>query len=222
MKLGIHQYYWRLEDYLNEKSPHKLNIVASRDGRLYEIRHSALGTISVPASENTLRKLNEVPTGFLFSLPKIPGELLEMIVSFFRFYCTTWQRNEAMLRILWHPTEHFYTLNCPVQTVSEATVHAELETIDPFIEVMQIHSHNSMPAFFSSTDNEDEQQFLLYGVVGNLAESIPELILRVGVNGQFFTLSPEQIFTPFSLSVERSFPSDWISQITIFKKEGIL
>ncbi len=51
-----------------------------------------------------------------------------------------------------------------------------------------------MPAFWSATDNHDEQGIRLYGVMGRL-DSVPEMKLRVGVCGHWKPLFVHQLFT---------------------------
>jgi len=67
--------------------------------------------------------------------------------------------------------------------------------------VAEFHSHGSHRAFFSGTDDRDEQGFRVYGVVGRLDSPTPELTLRVGVYGHFAPLHWSQVFdgTPSGL-----------------------
>lgn len=60
--------------------------------------------------------------------------------------------------------------------------------------VVDIHSHGSMGAFFSNTDNQDEQGLRLYMVVGKLDTLFPEVRLRVGVYGYFRDIQLEEVF----------------------------
>ena len=60
--------------------------------------------------------------------------------------------------------------------------------------VAEFHSHGSHRAFFSATDDRDEQGFRVYGVVGRLQDPLPELALRVGVYGHFALLGWWQVF----------------------------
>ena len=60
--------------------------------------------------------------------------------------------------------------------------------------VAEFHSHGSSRAFFSATDDRDEQGFRIYGVVGRLDAPRPELRLRVGVYGHFAPLDWPQVF----------------------------
>ena len=60
--------------------------------------------------------------------------------------------------------------------------------------VAEFHSHGSSRAFFSATDDRDEQGFRIYGVVGRLDAPLPELSLRVGVYGHFAPVDWAQVF----------------------------
>ena len=60
--------------------------------------------------------------------------------------------------------------------------------------VAEFHSHGSLPAFFSTTDDRDEQGFRIYGVVGRLDAPQPEMSLRVGVYGHFAPVEWSQVF----------------------------
>ena len=60
--------------------------------------------------------------------------------------------------------------------------------------VAEFHSHGKTRAFFSNTDDRDEQGFHIYGVVGKLDTSRPELSLRMGVYGHVGPLRWGQVF----------------------------
>ena len=60
--------------------------------------------------------------------------------------------------------------------------------------VAEFHSHGSHRAFFSATDDRDEQGFRIYGVVGRLDTPAPELTLRLGIYGHFAPLRWSQVF----------------------------
>lgn len=59
--------------------------------------------------------------------------------------------------------------------------------------VLDLHSHHEMRAFFSATDDADEQGLRLYGVIGRIYTR-PEIRLRVGVYGDWLELDPLEIF----------------------------
>ena len=60
--------------------------------------------------------------------------------------------------------------------------------------VAEFHSHGRHRAFFSATDDGDEQGFRIYGVVGRLDAAQPELTLRLGIYGHFAPLDWRQVF----------------------------
>ena len=59
--------------------------------------------------------------------------------------------------------------------------------------VVEFHSHGRSRAFFSATDDRDEQGFRIYGVVGRLNTPRPELSLRLGVYGHFAPVDWSQV-----------------------------
>ena len=60
--------------------------------------------------------------------------------------------------------------------------------------IAEFHSHGGSRAFFSATDDRDEQGFRIYGVAGRLDDPEPELSLRVGVYGHFAPVDWPQVF----------------------------
>jgi hypothetical protein len=59
--------------------------------------------------------------------------------------------------------------------------------------IIEIHSHPRMSAFFSATDNADEQGFKFFGVLGHIFTK-PEFILRIGVYGDWMIIPPSNLF----------------------------
>jgi len=81
--------------------------------------------------------------------------------------------------------------------------------------LLELHSHLSMKAFFSVTDDKDERGFKLFGVIGRLPkpgepkaqlptrprlpkpgepQTLPQIRLRVGLYGYFHEIPCEQVF----------------------------
>ena len=83
-----------------------------------------------------------------------------------------------------------YRLVVPPQLGTATT----LEYVRPEGVVAEFHSHGTSRAFFSKTDDRDEQGFRIYGVAGRLDDPEPELRLRVGVYGHFAPVDWPQVF----------------------------
>ena len=60
---------------------------------------------------------------------------------------------------------------------------------------MDIHSHASFHAFFSSTDNEDEKGIRLYMVIGNLDQPKCSFKIRAGMAGTFGDMALADVFS---------------------------
>jgi PRTRC genetic system protein A len=59
--------------------------------------------------------------------------------------------------------------------------------------LLDLHSHGNLRAFWSGTDDGDEQGFHVYGVIGRLDER-PEIRLRLGVYGYWFPMPVSLLF----------------------------
>ncbi len=94
---------------------------------------------------------------------------------------------EHYLAVVW---DRGYRLRKPPQEASECGVSYERLPHT----VLDIHSHSLMTAFFSGTDNRDEQGLRLYMVIGEMGTLFPEVRLRVGVYGYFAPLKLEKVF----------------------------
>ena len=153
-------------------------------GGLYVQSESAHLTARVLAAPCTVRGLAPVTEKVELAHGAIPVRLFEAGVRWFmddpdteRFFAVRWDGSS-------------YRLVVPPQ-VGNAT---SLAYAPPAGVVAEFHSHGRSRAFFSATDDRDEQGFRIYGVVGRLNSDRPELSLRVGVYGHFATLDWPQVF----------------------------
>lgn len=204
-------FHFTQEGVMNSQAP--VNLLAARDG-YYEIRQNVMGVFVKKVEE--VEELPFCREGFRFLLPKIPYELLEQILSFFRYYAEREKPVEAFAQILWDTKTKQYFIHIPPQKVGTAWVDTDwdshmfeemTESGEPrYIAVLQIHSHHHMEAVFSKTDDACEKATMLYVVVGRLNEFFPTLNVRAGIGGRYITVDPAQVFEkPF----HRTFPSAW-------------
>ena len=114
----------------------------------------------------------------------MPAHLFELGLRWFRALPDT----ERFFAVRWGGDA--YRLVVPPQ----AGTGASLTYQPPTGVVAEFHSHGGHRAFFSATDDRDEQGFRVYGVVGRLDTLKPELTLRIGVYGYFAPLDWSQVF----------------------------
>lgn len=187
-----------------------ISLVPSDDGSVYDVRVNTVGTFSAIA-ENT-KGLDRIRAGFIPALPKIPYSELSKIIAFFKSYVKMHKELEAYALIYWSFEDSRYYVHVPEQTVSKARVNSLLPEIDEekFPLVMEIHSHNTMPARFSPTDNKDEKATRIYTVVGRLDKVFPDITTRISVGGTFVEIDPTTVFEGFS----GSYPEIWRNAVT--------
>lgn len=185
-------------------------VCPARDGRVYEVRKTRLGTFIVP-QENIL-ELSQISAGFQPALPLVPYLLFEQVISFFKFYAGQKSPLEALVNIYWDSEKERFIAVVPRQKVTGASIVTvgdnQMDT-DRYIHYMDIHSHNRMHAFFSETDNADEKAARVYIVVGRLDKLQPEILARISCGGRFQTIEPETVIE----MEQRNFPSHWRSSI---------
>ena len=155
-KKGIVASYKGVANSLEEavSSGKQIVFVPSSDGKIYEVRNNQIGTFIAEADSVSL--FTKVRAGFIPALPKIPYSILSEIIAFFKTYVTEKSENEAMANIYWSFEEEKYRVHVPKQTVTKASVDTNLPDIDEekFLLVMEVHSHNTMGAVFSRTDDK--------------------------------------------------------------------
>ncbi len=153
-------------------------------GGLYVQSKSAHLTARILVAQCEVRGLGLVTEKVSLAHGPIPVRLFEIGLLWFQDDPTT----ERFFAVRWDGRR--YRLVVPEQ---EGTA-TSLEYAPPPGVVAEFHSHGSSPAFFSATDDEDEQGFRIYGVVGRLDAPEPELRLRVGVYGHIAPVDWPQIF----------------------------
>lgn len=180
-----------------------------------EIRETELGRfIVIPKNVVGLESLEE---GFTMKLPKIPFDLLLQSISFFKRVYEL-HKTESILQIYWNRVDKSYFIYCPEQVVSSASVDFKRNTsLDKkHLPVLEIHSHGSMGAFFSGTDDADEKATRLYAVVGKLNDVFPDILLRASCGGVSIPLDLEDVF-----DMNANIPEEWLKQISIQERTTI-
>ena len=144
---------------------------------------SPLLVARVCVAEAQVRGLQPLEPELYLPQGKVPRRLYELAVS--AVMADPW--HERYLAITWASE---YRIHFPPQdgTGGRVTYERLSNTL------LDIHSHGQMGAFFSGTDDQDEQGLGLYMVVGKLLDPVREEALRVGVYGYFAPVNFEEVF----------------------------
>ena len=153
-------------------------------GGVYVQSESAHLTARVLVAAADVRGLAPVTEKVYLTHGPIPAGLFEVGLRWFQDAPDT----ERLFAVRWDGGG--YRLVVPPQ----AGTATRLAYQPPAGVVAEFHSHGVARAFFSATDDRDEQGFRIYGVVGRLDDPRPELRLRVGVYGHFAPVEWSQVF----------------------------
>lgn len=176
------------------------------------------GVVNKQAEDDLKPNYNILPAG------KIPGIMLHQIVEFFKAVmvgkfkaeakgATTHGKYEAMAHIIWNPKTG-YRVSIPTQKVTGGSVNYEHDSYnlaDGDVVVVDIHSHNTMSAFYSGTDDNDDKHALIYtGVIGTLDKE-PTMKFRLN-NLQYKVELPPDFIFDFSMP-KVDVPQDWLDKV---------
>lgn len=218
------QFYRNAIDYITDKVDlnalsKNTNYAIQGDG-IYAIVKNRIGKFIYKMVDQPFPGL---PTQFngsklVLDVPKIPEVIYWQIRQFFTDISKDMGEAEAFCQVYYDQTERRYVVHVPEQTVSKASVNYDatenlsVKNPDRYILVFEIHSHNTMGAFWSGTDDSDEKETRFYGVLGNLdKEEIGEKF-RTNILGKYVDLTKEHIFD-FSTKIDKSLVLNFLSNI---------
>ena len=140
--------------------------------------------------------LQPVERHFRLAGPRVPEQLVREMLDVARRASPpeTERGDEALFYLTLGPGG--WALHVPPQEATTVSVRAMLEAGDPAYSeaVLEVHSHHSMPAFFSTDDDQEEAgKFRLFAVLGRI-HTRPALVLRLGMWAYFWNLKPRLVF----------------------------
>lgn len=208
----------------------------SNTGEVFKIFDSKLGTFISKVDERlNLKvieylytqykdKLEHLEESFNFKLPKIPNDIFIKITAFFKAFINKGENFEVACKVFWDTEKLEYIVEVPKQIVTKVSVHLEYSgqftgrNSIRYLPVLELHSHNVMRAFFSSTDDEDEQEYGLYSVMGRLNRKEIEVLFRVKCGSNSLLIPIEKIIESSINNIENPcFPAEWLDKVTTKK-----
>lgn len=145
----------------------------------------------LPIASCIVRGLAPLRPHFRLKAPRIPARLLDTILANAR---RARRPDGGLNEVLYQFHHHGQTIQVkkPPQRTTGVSVIATSDNDSAIL--CDLHSHGNMRAFFSRTDDDDEQATKAYVVIGKL-DSEPEIRLRVGVYGYWQSLPVTAVFT---------------------------
>ncbi|QQZ64483.1 hypothetical protein JI735_34145 (plasmid) [Paenibacillus sonchi] len=185
---GIKGFFFKSKDLFENME--SINVLAAKDG-YYEVRENPIGVFVTKVEE--VEELENCCQGFKLALPKIPNQLFSQLITFFADYSTEFEV-EVLGVFYWDSLKLEYVLDIPTQRVSKSRVFPQYKQFPAHIfKVAEVHSHNTMRAYFSDIDNEDEAGTMLYGVIGKIQKAKEvtfEMVVRAGAARHFIPSYP--------------------------------
>lgn len=216
--------FLNLEEFKNSSNPQ--DILLDREGQIWRYEQEFFGRVLKPVEQfvGGCDSISSTPAFVPSIEKKIPFIFLQQIVRFFVDVNSQCYGSEAMIQIFFDKKSREYVLYSPTQSVSATLVsyqqNIEYTSNPDYIYVMDIHSHNTMSAFFSGTDDANEQETRLYGVVGRVDKVTPDILLRSSMEGMFTMLPLDVIFDiPAHYSLDNlpfpkvDYPDEWMRSI---------
>ena len=100
-------------------------------------------------------------------------------------------RNEMLFYITGEPSAKMWWAFMPKQEQRPSSCRSlEQYHYTP----IEIHSHNTMSAFFSDTDDAEETGLRIYAVIGRVDQPVVDIRVRVSVYGHYWTIPYEWVF----------------------------
>lgn len=198
--------------------------VRGNDGKMFRLGDFYDGRkVLLPVSTTGGFKASQLKFNIREFLPeKLPLSMYHQVESFFRAVMAKPSTKGAEAYVqLWRNPQGEYFLHVPKQTVSGGAVHAKMDPEDAaklmtegHTVIGDIHSHNTMSAFFSSIDDADDANKIgIAGVIGNITETGAKSMWRFcyGGTGAFINLSFDDVFEVPSAT---AFPEEWLDKVS--------
>lgn len=148
------------------------------------------GDIKAPEGQNIIPKLKR----------KIPFNYYQKTIDFFKYVEERiGSQSEAFVVIGYNPDLDNFCMYVPRHSVTGGSVKYDLTDFWKLYKgyhiIIDIHSHSSkMSAFFSSTDNQDDNRDRFSGVIGYIDRLIPDYKFRFSSINQYFDCTIDELF----------------------------
>lgn len=162
-----------------------------------------LGIMDSVSPVKNISILESVKATAKMNIEKIPSIAVAKISNFFRAVQEE-HRSEAIVLLFYNEKTKKYKIVPPSQKVSPASIDYNRSiVIDGWSMIGDVHSHSSMSAFHSGTDQGDEESFDgLHITFGNMNSEFISISASIVSNGNRVMVNPEEYMKGVELKEE--------------------
>jgi PRTRC genetic system protein A len=159
-----------------------------------------LGIMESIAPVDNISILDSVSTMAKLHIRRISGKNFGKVINFFKAVYKE-HRSESIVLLFYDEAKKRYKIFPPRQKVTAASLDYNRGiTVDGMTMIGTIHSHGSMSAFHSGTDDDDEKSFDgLHITIGDVDDEEVSISASIIANGYRFMVEPSEYITNLNL-----------------------
>jgi len=151
--------------------------------------------------------------------PRIPLDLVRKVTAWFKAVYRKYQ-SEAVGYLYYQPASGEWQFVPPTQTATGASAkYEEAPRLEGWQVVGTIHSHGSMTAFHSGTDDADEKNFDGVHITVGRCDSVPEYSCSLVVQGKREVVDPSILID--GMAPMDTVPAAWLSAMKESAPRGL-
>lgn len=180
-------------------------VLDGRGWKLYKRNGVSTALIGV----DSVSGLAELEQDVVFTAQKLPLDLIRKVTAWFKAVYQKYQ-SEAVGYLFYQTATGDWDFVPPVQTATGASAkYEEAPRRDGWAVVGTIHSHGSMSAFHSGTDDADEKNFDGVHITIGRCDSVPEYSCSLVVQGKREIVDPSILID--GMAPAEAIPSAWLA-----------
>lgn len=221
--IGFQLYYILAEEkYYGVTSTGAKETTPSFRTQTFKVVNNMVGRSVTPSAD---LMLDQITSEVLFTLPKIPYELVQMMDLFFRKVDEK-QGTEAILLLTYDDTiggEQGWGVLSPEQSNTAAECDYKPESVadmkpDHVSIVGSVHSHPKMSAYASGTDHKDQADFdglhITYGWQQSVNNGATQYYAELQMGGKAYKIDTNYIFSTPTTEIDEEVVEGWIDTVS--------
>ena len=162
-----------------------------------------MGVMESMVPVNNISILESIEATAQMHIPMVPGQMFAKIISFFKAVYKE-HRAEAIVLIFYNEDTQKYKIFPPYQKVNYGAVDYNRGiSLDGWQMIGDVHSHASMSAFHSGTDDDDEKSFDgLHITIGDNDDDEVSISASIVSNGTRFLIDPLDYIEDLAITVD--------------------